>query len=44
LLAQPTPERFQAIASAYGDHAMKSFEDGKALVEKLSGAKSLDKA
>ena len=33
-----------AIASAYGDYAKKSFEDTKAFVEKLSGAKSRDKA
>ena len=35
---------FQAIATAYGEYAKKSFEDGKAFVEKLSGVKSLDKA
>ena len=34
----------QAIASAYGDYTKKSFEDTKSFVEKLSGAKSLDKA
>jgi phasin family protein len=34
----------QAIASAYGDYTKKSFEDTKALVEKLSSVKSLDKA
>jgi hypothetical protein len=34
----------QAIATAYGDYAKKSFEDGKAFVEKLAGVKSLDKA
>ena len=34
----------QAIASAYGDYAKKSFEDTKSFVEKLSGVKSLDKA
>jgi hypothetical protein len=33
-----------AIASAYGDYAKKSYEDTKSLVEKLSGVKSLDKA
>jgi hypothetical protein len=33
----------QAIATAYGDYAKKSFEDGKSFVEKLSGVKSLDK-
>jgi hypothetical protein len=32
-----------AIASAYGDYAKKSFEDTKSFVEKLSGVKSLDK-
>jgi hypothetical protein len=32
-----------AIATAYGDYTKKSFEDTKALVEKLSGVKSLDK-
>jgi hypothetical protein len=34
---------FQAIATAYGDYTKKSFEDTKSFVEKLSGAKSLDK-
>ena len=34
----------QAIASAYGDYTKKSFEDTKSFVEKLSTAKSLDKA
>ena len=34
----------QAIASAYGDYAKKSFEDTRSYVEKLSGVKSLDKA
>ena len=34
----------QAIATAYGDYTKKSFEDTKSMVEKLSGAKSLDKA
>ena len=34
---------FQAIASAHGDYARKSFEDTKSFVEKLSGVKSLDK-
>ena len=33
-----------AIASAYGDYAKKSYEDGKSFAEKLSGVKSLDKA
>ena len=35
---------FQAIATAYGDYTKKSFEDSRAFVEKLTGAKSLDKA
>jgi phasin family protein len=35
---------FQAIATAYGDYTKKSFEDTRSFVEKLSGAKSLDKA
>ncbi len=35
---------YQAIASAYGDYAKKSFEDTRSFVEKLSGVKSLDKA
>ena len=33
----------QAIATAYGDYAKKSFEETKSYVEKLSGVKSLDK-
>jgi hypothetical protein len=33
----------QAIATAHGDYAKKSFEDSKSFVEKLSGVKSLDK-
>ncbi len=35
---------FQAIATAYGDYTKKSFEDTRVYVEKLSGAKSIDKA
>jgi phasin family protein len=35
---------FQSIATAYGDYTKKSFEDTRSFVEKLSGAKSLDKA
>ena len=34
----------QAIATAYGDYAKKSFEDTKSFVEKLSGVKSIEKA
>ena len=37
-------ETFQAIATAYGDYAKKSFDDTKTFVEKLSSVKSLDKA
>jgi hypothetical protein len=43
LPAQPTPEGFQAVASACGDYAKKSFEGAKAFVEKLSGMKLLDR-
>ena len=43
-LTNTFPDGFQAIASAYGDYAKKSFEDTKAFVEKLSGVRSLDKA
>ena len=32
----------QAIATAYGDYAKKSFEDTKSFVEKLSGVKSIE--
>ena len=35
---------FQSIATAYGDYTKKSFEDTRSFVEKLSGAKSVDKA
>jgi len=35
---------YQAIATAVGDYTKKSFEDGNAFVEKLSGVKSMDKA
>ena len=38
------PTGFQAIATAYGDYTKRSFEDTRAFVEKLSGAKSVDKA
>lgn len=33
-----------AIATAYGDYSKKSYEDTKSFVEKLTGARSLDKA
>ncbi len=35
---------FQTLASAYGNYTKKSFEETKAFVEKLSGARSVDKA
>ncbi|MBR1125030.1 phasin family protein [Bradyrhizobium lablabi] len=34
----------QAIVTAYGEYAKKSYEDTKSFAEKLSGVKSLDKA
>ena len=34
----------QAIATAYGDYARKSFEDTKSFVETLSSVKSIEKA
>jgi hypothetical protein len=38
------PGGFHAIATAYGDYTKKSFEDTRTFVEKLSSAKSVDKA
>ena len=38
------PGGFQAIATAYSDYTKKSFEDTKLFVERLSAAKSVDKA
>ena len=38
------PGGFHAIATAYSDYTRKSFEDTRSFVEKLSGAKSVDKA
>jgi|SRR5215213_7444324 len=35
---------WQAIATEVADYSKKSFEDGSAALEKLLGAKSLDKA
>ncbi|MCG8447411.1 MAG: phasin family protein [Hyphomicrobiales bacterium] len=35
---------FQALAAEMADYSKKSFEDGSAAVEKMMGAKSLDKA
>ena len=37
------PVSIQTIANAYGDYSRKSFEQTKSFVEKLSGARSLDK-
>jgi hypothetical protein len=42
--ASSLQKSYQAIATAIGDYTKKSFEDGNAFVEKLSGVKSLDKA
>ena len=35
---------WQAIATEFADYSKKSFEDGSATLEKLLGAKSLEKA
>ena len=35
---------WQAIATEYADYSKKTFEDGSAALEKLFGAKSLEKA
>lgn len=35
---------FQAIATEFADYSKKSFEDGSAALEKLFGAKTLEKA
>ena len=35
---------WQAIATEFADYSKKSFEDGSAALEKLLGAKSLEKA
>jgi len=42
--ANTCQKNFQAIATAFGDYAKKSFEDGNAFVEQLAGSKSWDKA
>jgi phasin family protein len=34
----------QDIVAAYAEYSKKSFEDGSAFIEKLSGVRSLDKA
>lgn len=38
------PVSLQTIASAYGDYTRRSLEETRCFVEKLKGAKSLDKA
>ena len=40
----PAPISLQTIASAYGDYTRRSLEETRSFVEKLRGAKSLDKA
>ena len=40
----PAPVSLQTIANAYGDYTRRSLEETRSFVEKLKGAKSLDKA
>ncbi len=42
--ADTSPIGLQTIATAYRDYTRKSFADAQSFVEKLSGARSLDKA
>jgi len=42
--AGAAPVSLQTIASAYGDYTRRSLEETRSFVEKLKGAKSLDKA
>jgi hypothetical protein len=42
--ADISPVGLQTIATAYRDYTRKSFADAQSFVEKLSGARSLDKA
>jgi hypothetical protein len=42
--ANTSPVGLQTIATAYRDYTRKSFADAQSFVEKLSGARSLDKA
>jgi len=42
--AETSPIGLQTIATAYRDYTRKSFADAQSFVEKLSGARSLDKA
>jgi hypothetical protein len=43
-VADAAPVSLQTIATAYGDYTKKSIEEVRSFVEKLSGARSLDKA
>src|SRR5882757_8025887 len=42
--ADTSPVGLQTIATAYRDYTRKSFADAQSFVEKLSGARSIDKA
>jgi hypothetical protein len=42
--ADTVPVSMQTIANAYGDFTMKSLEETRSFVEKLTGVRSLDKA
>jgi len=42
--ADTSPVGLQTIAAAYRDYTRKSFADAQSFVEKLSGARSIDKA
>ncbi|WP_369810127.1 phasin family protein [Bradyrhizobium sediminis] len=42
--ADTPPIGLQTIATAYSDYTMKSLEEARCFVEKLSGVRSLDKA
>jgi len=42
--ADSVPVSMQTIANAYGDFTMKSLEETRSFVEKLTGVRSLDKA
>jgi phasin family protein len=42
--ADASPIGLHTIATAYGDYTRKSLEETRSFVEKLSGARSLDKA
>ena len=43
-LPAAVPVSFQTIVNAYGDFTRKSLEETRSFVEKLTGARSLDKA